>query len=135
MPADEDLVTYLDTASALVTAGTNLFAGPMPEDPDVCVAVTHYASEESDAYVMGASLTAPGYEVESVQLMVRHTARATARTTANTLHALLANLHSTTLSGRAYFAVEDQGTPYSIGQDQNGRWRFVSNYTARKARG
>lgn len=135
MPADEDLVDYLDTNSALVTEGTNLFAGPMPEDPDVCIAVTHYGSQGSDAYVMGASLTAPGYEVEEVQLMVRHTSRATGRSTANTLHALLANLHSTTINARSYFAVEDQGPPFTIGQDQNGRWRFVSNYTVKKVRG
>lgn len=134
MPADSDLVAYLDSATAL-TAGTDVFVGPMPELPDNCVAITHYNSQASDDYAMGASLTAPGLEVEDVQLMVRHTARATARTNANTYHALLANLHSTTLSGRYYHRVEDDGPPFVLGQDQNGRWRFVANYTCRKARG
>lgn len=136
MPADEDLVAYLTTQVGL-TAGTNLFVGPMPETPDACVAVTHYGSQRSDSYVMGASLTAPGYEVENVQVMVRDTQerRANARTTANSVHALLANLQSTELSGRTYFAVEDDGTPYCIGKDQNERWRFVANYVVKKDRG
>jgi hypothetical protein len=114
----------------------------MPENPQVSssspgpfVAVTHYASERSDAYVMGASLSAPGYEVESVQVETRHQLRATARSTANTIHGHLANLHSTTLSGRAYFAVDEEGTPSTLGQDQNGLWRIVANYTIKKARG
>jgi len=67
--------------------------------------------------------------------MVRNTARATARTNADAYHALFANLHSTTLSGRAYYRIEEEGTPFCIGQDQNGRWRFVANYTCKKARG
>ena len=134
MAADSDLVTYLDSGTAL-TAGTDLFVGPMPESPDNCVAVTHYNSQRSDDYTMGASLSAPGYEVEDVQVMVRHTSRATARTNADAYHALLANLHGQTLSGRAYYRIDEDGTPYCIGQDQNARWRFVANYTCRKARG
>lgn len=134
MPADSDLVAYLDGATAL-TSGTDLFVGPMPEQPDNCVAITHYNSQQPDDYAMGASLSAPGYEIEDVQLMVRHTARATARTNANAYHALLANLHSTTLSARYYYRIDEDGTPFCIGQDQNGRWRFVSNYTVKKARG
>ena len=134
MPADADLVTYLDGATAL-TAGTDLFVGPMPELPDNCVAITHYNSQRSDDYAMGASLSAPGLEVEDVQLMVRNTARATARTNADAYHALLANMHGATLSARAYYRIDEEGTPYCIGQDQNGRWRFVANYTVRKARG
>ena len=134
MPADTDLVTYLDSATAL-TAGTDLFAGPMPELPDNCVALTHYNSQRSDDYTMGASLSAPGLEMEDVQLMVRNTSRATARTNADAYHALLANLHSATLSGRTYYRIDEEGTPYSIGQDQNGRWRFVANYTVKKGRG
>jgi hypothetical protein len=109
----------------------------MPEQPDDCVAVTHYGSERSDAYVMGASLTAPGYEVESVQVMVRKVegSRSSARSLADSIHAYLANLHSTTLSTRYYYEVDDDGPPFTIGQDQNARWRFVANYTVRKARG
>jgi hypothetical protein len=134
MPADSDLVTYLDSATTL-TSGTDLFVGPMPEMPDNCVAVTHYNSQRSDDYAMGASLSAPGYEIEDVQLMVRNTSRSMARADADAYHALIANMHSATLSGRAYFRVDEEGTPFCIGQDQNGRWRFVANYEIKKARG
>lgn len=134
MPADSDLVAYLDSATSL-TSGTDLFEGPMPELPDNCVVVTHYNSQRPDDYVMGASLSAPGYEIEDVQLMVRNTSRATARANADTYHALLANLHSMTLSTRYYYRIDEEGTPFSIGQDKNGRWRFVANYSVKKARG
>lgn len=135
MAVEADLVSYLDTQSALVTAGTDLFEGPMPELPDACVAVTHYNSERSDEYTMGASLTAPGYEVEWVQLMVRHGTKATAKSTADTLHALLDNLQGVTINTRLYFQIDSNGPPFSLGQDANLRWRYVSNYQVRKARG
>lgn len=134
MSAEADLVTYLDSQLS-ETGGTNLFEGPAPETPDDLIAVSHYASEPSDAYVMSASLTAPGYDVERVQVMARSTVKATAHTRALAAHAVLDNLHGVTMSGRVYFGIESDGPPFNIGTDQNMRWRYVANYTVKKARG
>lgn len=134
MAVGADIVAYLDSASAL-TAGTDLFEGPMPELPLICVAITPTGGEGGE-YTMGASLSAPGLEQTRFQLMVRHTVQATAISNANAYHALLANLGPTTLSGRLYHNVEPiDGEPYSIGQDDNNAWRYVANYRAWKARG
>lgn len=48
---------------ASLTAGTNLFAGRMPEVPDHCVAVYEYAGREAH-YTMGAStMDRPRFQV------------------------------------------------------------------------
>lgn len=134
MAVGADIVSYLDTNTAL-TAGTDLFQGPLPELPDNCVAITPTGGEEGE-YTMGASLSSPGVEMTRFQLAVRNTVQATAITNANTYHALLANLGPVTISTRLYHHVESiDGEPYSIGQDDNMRWRYVANYRAIKARG
>jgi hypothetical protein len=135
---EADVVAYLAAAGLGLTSGTNLFEGEMPELPAACVAVTHYASEASDDYVMSSSLGAPGYEIERFQVMTRHATRATAISTAASIHAVLDNLGTTTnfgSSGRTYFRIESDGPPFSIGQDPTLRWRRVANYRAQKARG
>lgn len=142
MPVETDVVAYLAAASVGLTAGTNLFEGPMPELPDaapgLCVAVTHYASERSDDYTMTPSLTAPGSELERFQVMTRHPTKASAKTTADAVHAKLDNLGTTANfggSGRTYFRIDSDGPPFSLAQDANLRWRYVANYQARKVRG
>lgn len=134
MPAEADLVTYLD---ALIpeTAGTDLFEGPMPETPDNCIAVWLYATEKSDDFAMGASLSAPASELEHVQVMVRNTDKATAKSKADTVYALLDNLQNVTMTGRKYFAIEGEGPPFDLSQDKSLRWRFVANFVVRKVRG
>jgi len=141
MPVEADVVTYLAAQGSLsLTAGTNVFEGPLPEAPatDPCVAVSHYVSQMSDEYVMGPSLSAPGYEYERIQVMVRSATKATAQTLADSIHAFLDNLHTTANfagSGRTYFHIRSDGPPFNIFQDTERRWRFVANYEVRKARG
>jgi hypothetical protein len=137
VPVVSDLITYLDPLVAETSTGTapTLVEGPMPESPDDMVALTHFASERSDDYTMSASLSAPGSELERVQVMSRAGLMSTARTRANAFHVLLDNLQSVTISGRVYFAIESDGPPFSLGQDINARWRFVASYIVRKQRG
>lgn len=131
---EADLVAYLDPLIA-ETAGTDLFEGPAPEQPDNVIAVAHYNSQASDDFAMAASLTAPDSELEDVQVMVRNTDRATGRARAHAIHALLDNLQDATLSGRKYSHITSDGPPFGLGQDATGRWRFAANYHVRKARG
>ena len=130
-----DLVAYLDSVTSL-TAGTDLFEGPMPEKPDSCVAITPTGGEEGD-YTMGPSLSAPGVEYGRFQLAVRRATKTLAQSDALAYYALLANLGPITLgAGVLYHNVESlDGEPYSIGQDANDLWRCVCNFRATKARG
>lgn len=134
MPVEADVVAYLDPLIA-ETAGTDLFEGPAPELPDNLVAVSHYASVQSDDFAMSASLSAPASELEMVQVMVRNTDKGTAKSRADAAYALLDNLQNATLSGRKYFAIEGEGPPFGLGQDFNTRWRYVANFRVRKVRG
>lgn len=125
LPAD--LITYLDPL-VMDSAGTDLFEGPPPELPADVVVLTHYAGEPALGRVMGESLTEPGVEVALVQLFVRHSVMATAKTKADSYHALLDNFNGT-IGSRIYFQIESaSGMPYSIGQDERGLWRMVCNY-------
>lgn len=141
MAVEADVVAYLAAAGIGLTAGSNLWEGPMAEEPNatgLSVAVTHYASERSDDYTMSASLTAPGSELERVQVMTRHPVKATAKSTADAVHAKLDNLGTTANfggSGRTYFRIDSDGPPFGLAQDANLRWRYVANYVCRKARG
>lgn len=130
MSVESDIVAYLDSVTSL-TAGTDLFQGPLPELPNDCVAITHTGGEQGD-YTMGASLSAAGIEMSRFQLCVRRTARATAFTDANSYYALLANLGPVTLtSGKIYQNVESlDGQPYNLGQDAQDMWRVVCNFRA-----
>lgn len=134
MPADSDLVAYLDT-QLTETAGTDLFEGPLGESPSNAIGVTCYASEPTDDRVMASSLTAPGSEIVRVQVMARNTSKANAQTRAAAAYAALDNLQNASLSGRTYFWVEGQGEPFCIGQDQNLLWAYVCNFRVRKTRG
>lgn len=141
---EADVVAYLAAQGSLgLTAGTNLFEGPLPEQTAAeafIVGVAHYASQRSDQYVMGASLTAPGFEVVRFQVMVRGPVKATVSAKAAAIHALLDNLGTTPNfggSGRTYFSVHADGEPFGLGQDKSpgALWRYVANYEARKHRG
>lgn len=131
MGIEADLVEYLAAQGALaLTAGTNLFEGPMPEGTSTCVAIAHAVSEPSDDYTMGASLTPPGLEVMRVQLMVRNAVKADAVSKANAIHRFLDNLQDYTppTSGKKIFAIESDGPPFGLGKDGNNAWRYVANY-------
>ena len=138
MPVEPALVAYLDTQLSEV-AGTNLFEGPMPELPDAAIAVTHAAGEPADSRTMGASLANEGLvEQPHVQVMVRGAVndKAGPRTRAYAAHAVLDGYGPGTLSGVLYHHIEAiDGEPYTLGQDANGRHRYVANYRIEKARG
>lgn len=116
------------------TAGTDLFEGPAPALPVNIVVLTQYGGEAAKDRVFGPSLTPPGVEVSRIQLMVRHTEMATAKTTADAYHALLDGYFGTIGSRTYHFVRGVDGMPHSIGQDARGNWRWVSNYSVEHER-
>jgi len=141
MPVDTDVIAYLAAQGSLgLTGGTNLFEGPPPEElsTDPEVAITNTGSEPSDEYVMGASLTPPGFEVEDIQVMVRSATKGTAQSLAAAIHAFLDNLGPVVNfagTGRTYFHIRSDGPPWNFFQDKNQKWRYVASYHVAKARG
>lgn len=129
-----DLIAYLDPLVS-ETAGVDLVEGPPMELPDAQVAITHYGGEPALGRVMGASLSADGLvEVALVQLFVRNMVMATAKTKADAYYALLDNFNGVA-NGRTYYHIESTDSmPYSIGQDGNGRWRYVCNFRCQHKR-
>lgn len=134
MAVEADLVAYLDPLIA-EAGGTSLFEGPPSETEANAIFIAHYDSEKSDDFTMGPSLDPPGSELESVQVTVRNTVRATAVSRANAIHALLDNAQNLSIGGRTYFRIESDGPPAGLGQDELGRWIFVASYHVRKHRG
>lgn len=137
MPMVEDLIAYLDPLVTESAAGTepSLVEGPIPEKPDVCVALTSSPGELPE-WTMGPELSAPDIEIGHVQVLVRHTTMAACIAKALAYHGLLNNLGKRTINGRVYFDVRTMdGEPYNMGQDQNARWRRVVNYRVRKTSG
>jgi Bacteriophage minor capsid protein len=129
MAVVDDVIAYIDANTAL-TAGTDLFEGPMSEQPDAQVAVTHYAGEEGE-YGMGTGGAA--VEIPRIQVMVRDTTMAAAKTTIATIHALLDNKGDLDLNGTRFYLLRSlDGPPFSLGQDTNSRWRRVVNYRIQK---
>ncbi len=134
MPVAADIVAYLDPLLS-EAGGIDLFEGPAPELPDNLVAITHTGGEPGE-YTMGASLSGPSMEFARFQLMARNTDHTNCVTHANTCHALLANMGPVTVNARIYHHIENiDGEPFSLGQDDNLRWRYVASYRAYKQRG
>jgi hypothetical protein len=128
-----DLIDMLDPLVSF-TEGIDLFEGPPPELPDNVAVLTHYAGEPALDRVMGASLTVPGVEVAMVQLFVRNTVMATAKTNADAIHALL-DSYDGTINSRRYYNIESTDSmPFNLGQDGAGRWRMVCNFRVEHAR-
>ena len=129
----EDLIVMLDPLVS-ETAGTNLLKGPPPELPTDLVVLSHYGGEPAEDRVMGVSRTPPGVEISMVQLYVRNALEATAKSKADTYHALLDNFDGT-ISGRRYFQIESvDSAPHSLGQDNRGLWMAVANYRCQHSR-
>jgi len=131
MPADVDLVAYLDPLIA-ETAGTDLFEGPLPETVPNGIAVTHYGGEAHDD-TMGPSLSPADMEIVAVNVTVRNAVKATAYARAAAVHAVLHNLGPVEINGRTYKHVASTGgEPRFLRRDTNDRWLYVCDYRVQK---
>lgn len=128
-----DIGAYLVT-QGIGTAGTDLFYGQMPETPDVCVALFEYAGSPPEFTHDGQDYENPG-----LQVMVRGTSYATARTTIDTIQGHLHTLANTTLSGTRYLLIRAVQSPFIFATDNNGRdstnrVTLAQNFYIKKAR-
>lgn len=117
---------YIDTNSADLSLGTNLFLSKMPETPDFCVAVFEYEGLPP-IETFGSS----GFVIDrpSVQVMVRAGREdyVTARDKAATLRALISQISNTTVSGIGILRVASMGSIVPLGTDELERPLIVFN--------
>jgi len=123
----EAVGNYVDTNSADLTLGTNLFLSKMPESPDFCVALFEYEGLPP-IETFGPS----GFAVErpSLQVMVRAAREdyVTARDKAVTLRNLVSAISNTTLSNVGILRVASMGSVMPLGTDELERPIIVFNF-------
>ncbi len=132
MSVASDAVAYLTAAGAGFGSGT-IFAGPLPDTPADCVAVS-VTGGEPGSYGMGASLDTPGSEPARLQVLTRATSYSNAEDKARQIHSLLRNLGPLTMtSGKQWFHCEAvAGGPAFLRQDDAARYVLGANYRIEK---
>ena len=122
----EAVGSYIDSNSATLTIGTNLFLAKMPDTPDLCVAVYEY-----QGFAPMETFGSQGFEVDrpSIQVVVRATRDdyPTARNLAQDLRILLAALTDTTVNGLRVVRLASNGSVLSLGVDDLDRPRIAFN--------
>jgi hypothetical protein len=118
--------SYIDTNTAALIAGTNLFYGKMPETPDLCVAVYEYTGTPPHE-TMGSSAFV--IDRPSIQVVVRagRDDYPSARNLAQDLRILLAAVTDTTISGLRVLRLASTGSVVSLGTDDLDRPRIAFN--------
>lgn len=119
-----DMANYLANQSTSWIAGTNLFAGFLPDKPNTCIALIEVLGFEPPAETMGGS----DVNVERPQIQVVSRSEQmdyeTARTNSKWAYKTLRNKLSTALgstSGTHYLAILPRTSPYYQGEDDNAR--------------
>lgn len=122
----EAIGNYIDTNSATLTLGTNLFLSRMPETPNLCVAVFEY---EGLPPIENFGNNAYSISRPSIQVMCRAEKDdyVTARDLAETLRALIASISNTTLSSIGILRISSMGSIMPLGVDELERHVIVFN--------
>jgi hypothetical protein len=132
------IAQYLE-GQGLGTVGTDIFKGIMPDSPDFCSAIFEYGGS-SPVRAMAANAGSMLAENPSFQVCTRsnrmgsNNAYPTARNKVEALYTALDG-YSGNLSGTSYYWIEAVSSPAYLTTDENGRYLFVCNFDALKARG
>lgn len=129
----EDIVDYL-SSGGLGTAGTDLFAGFLPDTPEVCGAVYETGGTSPVRAMSGLPGTAP-FERPRIQVVFRATQYdyATARLKAHNAFMLLDGLPKRTINGTQYYWGEAVQSPFVMNRDGNGLVKIACNFDIVKA--
>jgi hypothetical protein len=127
----EDVGTLIDSSSATLTLGTNLFLGRLPDSPDTCVAVYQYGGEAPFGVMGGDSM--PPVEQPRIQVVVRAAGYSTAETLSRTVWGYLETVLNETLSGTSYLRISAIQSPFPTERDIQERILFAQNFRVSKA--
>ena len=147
-----EIGAYLATKS-VGAVGTDIFLGQMPDQPDNCIALFEYAGSPPDLHWNG--------EYPGLQVRVRNTSYAAARTTIGEIMTALHGLYEQTLSdgsegdgepgddegvkgegeeeptpatGTRYLLIKARGSPEILKRDASNRVELVLNFEIIKER-
>lgn len=125
----DDVIAYLDSSLATLTAATNLFATVMPESPDDVVAVTETPGP-APVDTMGTG--APSVETPRLQVLSRAEHPATAKARAREAWLALGAIGEGLLGGgdRRVLRVQVDQSPFVVGRDGNDRIIYGFNCQA-----
>lgn len=118
-----EIGAYLATQN-VGTVGTDIFLGLLPDQPDNCIALFEYAGSPPDLHWNG--------EYPGLQVRVRNTSYAAARTKIGEIMTALHGLHEQTLSGTRYLLIKARGSPEILKRDANNRVELVVNFEVMK---
>jgi hypothetical protein len=142
----DDIAHFLDDSTSALTllsgtggAGNLVKARSLDHAkvPDTLVALYETAGWPPQwCFTTGSS--GPAFEQAGLQAIARSTSYATARGHAFRVYRILDSVRNQylphTSSGTLYLAIQPAGPPFSIGQDQNGRYLLSVNFDVAKAR-
>ena len=146
-----EIGAYLATKS-IGTVGTNIFLGLMPDQPDNCIALFEYAGSPPDLHWNG--------EYPGLQVRVRNTSYAAARSKIGEIMTALHGLYEQTLgggdgdegdgdggsgdeggeeeptpeTGTRYLLIKARGSPEILKRDNNNRVELFVNFEIIKER-
>jgi len=142
----DDVAHYLDDSTTALTllSGTggqgNMVKARMLDHskvPDTIVALYETAGWAPE-WTFSSGTTSPAFERPGLQAIARSTSYATARGHAYRVYRILDGVANKTLphtsSGTLYQRIAAVGSPFSLGQDQNGRFLLSCNFDVSKAR-
>lgn len=129
----DDITDYL-SSGGIGTNGTNLFAGFLPEQPDVAV-VVHETGGRGPDVAMGNVAGVIAMEWPSVQVVCRGLASdyAAPRSKAHDVFKLLQGLPQRAINGTQYHWGQARQSPFLMGRDEAGRVLIACNYDIAKA--
>ena len=127
----DEVGTLIDSSSATLTLGTNLFLGRLPDSPDLCVAVYQYGGEEP-LRTMGGD-TIASYEKPRIQVVTRAAGYSTAEALSRTIWGYLDAVLNETLTATPYLRISAIQSPFPMERDVQDRVIFAQNFTVIKA--
>jgi hypothetical protein len=122
----DEVATYLDTQLVTLTAGTNLFAGTLPETPIECVAL--FENLSMPPVETHGDGTRPVIEKPRLQVIVRSTNYSSGRVLIDSVWEQLQVVSNDTLSGVRYFRIASSDSPTLLNRDANQRPLFSCNF-------
>jgi len=127
----DDVMTLLGSASIGLTAGTNLFAGTLPDAPDKACAI-YETGGMFPIHAMGAGPGNALVERPRVQVVTRAMSYQSARQLAQNVFQAMDGLTNATINSTSYLLVSAVNSPAAMGLDGSGRPRLVMNFDIMK---
>lgn len=121
-----DISDYLSSSSIGLglVEGTDLFISQMPEHPNNCVCVYDTGGPGQDLF---------GYEMPSIQILVRNLAYTTGYALARDIKYILTELKNLTINNSRYILIRPQTEIFAMGKDDKERFEWSLNFQIQRS--